>query len=360
MTKVEGRMSNGRFAGIRLLEVAPRMSRRRLALIVSVALLCGLPPDPRPAVSADDQKKPAAKGPEAKPEPKKEQRADGDAAQKAPPATPPANPPPRNPIVDFIKRGFNPGKAQGANPKAATQPGDAPTDGAPPRNPERNISDPTAPYDRNATGWMVRANAHARANEWKQALELLQRVSDQPEDSLVKGESGQWVSIHAEADRRRGAAPPEVLAEYRAEYEGLARQLLSEAMRSGTPAGFGKVARGYFHTDAGHEAADRLGSMHLNRGEFGLAAYWFSALWQAKPKLTQNPLWRTKAAYAFKQAGQSALAGELAGGPGAGSVSVTVGGKPRELAKWLNEVPLIGSRAEAPLKEWLTFLGILV
>lgn len=303
-----------------------------------------------PLAQAEDEK-PAQKAEETK---AADTKAEGKSKKSEPAAeqkAAPAKEPVRNPLVDLIKKGLNPGKGQ----PAAPQPPNAPNSTQ--RSSDRNLADPTAPYDRAATTWMTRAIAHAKANEWKQALELLQRVTDQPEDSLFRTEAGKWVSIHVEADRRRGEAPAEVLAEYRAQYEGLARQLLNEAIKSGTPAAFGRVARGYFHTDAGREAADRLGSLHLNRGEFALASYWFAALWQAKTKVTQEPLWRTKAAYAFKQAGQAELTAELTGSPAADGNPISLGGRRRDLAKWLAEVPLLGSQAELPLKEWLTFLG---
>src|SRR4029077_8903701 len=101
------------------------------------------------------------------------------------------------------------------------------------------------------------------------------------------------------------------LEQYRVQFGGLARQLLAEALRSGDLAAFGRVARTYFHTDSGYDAANRLGSLHLDRGEFALAAHWFAALWQAHASITKDPLWRAKAAYALKQAGQAELGREV-------------------------------------------------
>src|SRR5262249_39812629 len=144
---------------------------------------------------------------------------------------------------------------------------------------ERQVTDPRAPYDRKGADWLRKAASHAQANEWKPALELLQRVTEQPEDSLYRTDSGQWVSLHAEADRLRGEAPAEALADYRTQYGGLARQLLNAALRSGDLPAIGRVAKGFFHTDAGYQAADRLASLHLDRGEFVMAAHWFTALW---------------------------------------------------------------------------------
>ncbi|MSR57381.1 MAG: hypothetical protein EXS05_06890 [Planctomycetaceae bacterium] len=270
---------------------------------------------------------------------------------------------PRNPLTDLIKRTLKPGNAaNGAMPGVAMP--NTP-DGKSKRNPDRHSADPRAPYDRKASDWLHKASGLAKANQWKEALELLQRVTDQPEDSLYRTESGKWVSIRSEADRLRGEAPPAVLADYRTQFGGLARQLLQEAIRTGNLAAYGKVAKGYFHTDAGYEAANRLGSLHLDRGEFALSAYWFAALWQARAAVTGDPAWRIKAAYALKQAGQAELSNEIvpvevagANNPDSkGLDSVEVGGLRRQASKWLADAALLAGPAESPLGDWLMFLG---
>jgi outer membrane protein assembly factor BamB/tetratricopeptide (TPR) repeat protein len=266
---------------------------------------------------------------------------------------PKAVPPVRNPVIDLIKRGLGPQKQPRPAPTLKTPPLPA---GAPAKqNADRHSLDSRAPYDRKGSDWLRKAAAHAQAGEWNDALDLLQRVTDQAEDSLYRTDAGEWVSIRAEADHLRSTAPARVLADYRTKYGGLARQLLNDALHDSDPAAFGRVAKGYFHTDAGYEAANRLGSMHLDRGEFALAAHWFSALWQARAPLTTDGLWRGKAAYALKQAGQAELAREIIAS--AKEKTVELGGHRHDLARWLNDLAPAAGPTEAPLADWLTFFG---
>lgn len=266
----------------------------------------------------------------------------------------------RNPLTDLIKRTLRPGAANGPLPGI---PLPNTPDGASKRNPERHNVDPRAPYQRKTSDWLYKAAGLAKAEQWKEALELLQRVTDQPEDSLYQNESKTWVSVWDEADRLRGQAPPSVLADYRVQFGGLARQLLLDATRTGSMPAFARVARGYFHTDAGYEAADRLGSAHLDRGEFALAGRWFAALWRAKAPATAEPAWRIKAAYALKQAGQLELSRQIVPPdadetPGSARLdSVEVGGLRRQAAQWLANVTPLSLAAESPLSDWLVFLG---
>ncbi|MGE5193035.1 MAG: hypothetical protein ACM3U2_11080, partial [Deltaproteobacteria bacterium] len=216
--------------------------------------------------------------------------------------------PVRNPLTELIKRGLKKNKspAEAAGVKLPDA-GEAPAG----KKPARNSTDQRAPYDKRADDWMRKAIGHIQAGEWTAALELLQKISDLPEDTLFRTPAGKWVSLRGEAQRLRGEAPADLLEQYRVQFGGLARQLLSEAQRAGDLAGFGRVAATYFHTEAGYDAANRLGSQHLDRGEFALAAHWFAALWQARASVTRDPLWRAKAAFALKQAGQAALSQEV-------------------------------------------------
>ncbi len=205
--------------------------------------------------------------------------------------------------------------------------------------------------------------AHIKTGEWKEALDLLQKISELPEDTLYRTEGGQqapqWVSMRDEAQRLRGEAPGELLDQYRVQYGGLARQLLAEAARNGDLAGIGRVARSYFHTEAGYEAANRIGSLHLDRGEFALAAHWFASIWRARPDLAKEPLWQAKAAFALKQAGQSDLSREIfdestVSLPGSSS---GLGGHAREAGKWLATAPPVADPIESALTDWPLFYG---
>jgi outer membrane protein assembly factor BamB len=206
---------------------------------------------------------------------------------------------------------------------------------------------------------MRKALAAIADSRWNDALDLLQRVASLPEDTLYRTDTGSWVSVHDEAQRLIGEAPPEPLAQYRAQFGGLAKQLLAEANRGNDPADLGRVARSYYHTDAGYEAANRIGSLHLDRSEVVLAAKWFSALWRARPALTQSAVWRAKASLALSQAGQAELAKEvfdISAAEAPATASAVAGGSPGA-ARWLASTPKFAGPVESPLTEWPMFFG---
>ena len=169
--------------------------------------------------------------------------------------------------------------------------------------------------------------------------------------------------MHDEVQRLIGEAPSESLQQYRAQYGGLARQLLADAGRSGDPAEFGRLARTYFHTDAGYEAANRIGSLHLDRSEVALAARWFAALWRARPALTHSPVWRAKAALALTQAWPSrswamrSIPLTCLGGRCAGVAGGALEWGSRSAVRWLASAPQLSGPAEGPLAEWPMFFG---
>lgn len=314
--------------------------------------------DSKPEAAKEDATKDDKKKAEAGDEKKKkeDQKKEDQAGQKNDePKKDDAKKPVRNPLTDLIKRTLT-GKAPPADPAAGNLPkaGETP----PGKKPNRHASDQRAPYDKRADDWMRKAHVHARAGEWKPALELLQKISELPEDTLFRTEGAKWVSLRGEAQRLRGEAPAELLEQYRVQFGGLARQLLGEALRSGDLAGFGRVAATYFHTEAGYDAANRLGSLHLDRGEFALAARWFAALWQSHSSVTKDPLWRAKAAYALKQAGQADLSREIFDDSvTAPTSSIGLGGQSREPGKWLASAARMAGAPELPLSDWPVFYG---
>ncbi len=312
--------------------------------------------------SEPPEKKAQDDKPASKDDAKKEEKKEADAAEDKKdavekdadtPKTDEAKKPVRNPLTDLIKRSLGKQPAGEAAGIPLPQAADAPK-----KNPNRHTSDPRAPYDKRADDWMRKAQAHAKAGEWKSALELLQRISELPEDTLYRTEDKKWTSLHSAAQRLRGEAPAELLDEYRVQFGGLARQLLNDALRSGDVEGFGRVATIYFHTDAGYEAANRLGSLHLDRGEFAVAARWFAALWQSHAGMTKDVLWRAKAAYALKQAGQAELSRQVFDDSLASATASTgLAGRSREPGKWLASAPRVAAADEPPLSDWPLFFG---
>jgi outer membrane protein assembly factor BamB len=260
-----------------------------------------------------------------------------------------------NPLTDWINKTLQPVRNAPAEQSEAV--GGAGNRGA--ENKEKpthkHPSDPTAPYDRRAADWLIKAQASIKAGQWKPAFDLLQKVTDLQEDSLYKGETGAWVSIRAEADRLRGQAPAELLEEYRVQFGGLARQLLAEAQRTGDLSAFGRVAKGYFHTEAGYDAANRLGSLHLDRAEYALAARWFAALWQAQAPVTREASWRAKAAFAVGASGQAELGAQISAN--SNSAAVELGGQRQDPGKWLQAARPAVAPLETARADWPMFYG---
>ena len=255
---------------------------------------------------------------------------------------------PRNPLTDLIIRNFRPAKGAKTVPSVPTEPvPDKP--GA-----KKHTKDPTAPYDQKGAGYLLKAKGLVETGDWPAALDLLQKISELPEDSLFESE-GSWSSLRGAADELRGQAPAELLEQYRTQYSGLAQQLLTEAVQSGRPAGLGRVARGYFHTPAGYDAANRLGSYHLERGEYAAAARWFAALWRARPELTEDRQWRLKSAFALRGAGLEEPARELLSAAGTQGLDLA-GARQEPAAWWQARTTPLGLDA-GPQRDWPQFYG---
>jgi outer membrane protein assembly factor BamB/tetratricopeptide (TPR) repeat protein len=255
---------------------------------------------------------------------------------------------PRNPLTDLLIRNFRPAKGAKPNPTVPTEPvPDKPGS-------KKHSKDPTAPYDQKGASYLIKAKGLVQAGDWPAALDLLQKISELPEDSLFDSD-GTWSSLRGAADELRGQAPAELLEQYRTQYSGLAQQLLAEALATGRPAGLGRVARGYFHTPAGYEAANRLGSYHLERGEYSAAARWFTALWKAKPSLTEDPQWRLKSAFALRGAGLDEPAQTLLAS--AGTKGIDLAGTRHEPAAWWQGRTTPSGLDAGPQRDWPQFYG---
>lgn len=179
------------------------------------------------------------------------------------------------------------------------------------RSGDRDHIDSRAPIDLKAEQMMRAAESAIRRKEWKTAHELLQRLLDLPEDSLHRSKDGNWQSVRRSANQLLESAPPQFQEDYQTQYSGLAQQLLSDARRSGRIADYVSVATRFLHTPAGYEAANYLGSLHLDRGEFGLAAVWFEEISRSSAAIAGDGAWRVKAALAYRQAGNLAASQKL-------------------------------------------------
>ncbi len=226
------------------------------------------------------------------------------------------------------------------------------------RSRDRDFIDSRAPHDLKAEQMMRAAESAIRKSEWKIAQELLQRLLDLPEDSLYRQRDGRWQSVRRSANQLLGSAPKQFLEDYRTQYSGLAQQLLAEARRSGRTADYVAVATRFLHTPAGYEAANYLGSLHFDRGEFGLAAAWFDEISRSSASLSTDGAWRIKAALANRQAGDLSASQKLLEGlsdPAGKKVNLGLGGV--EAGTWVGGTTAALPTRSLVLNDWLQLYG---
>src|SRR5262249_40867443 len=159
---------------------------------------------------------------------------------------------------------------------------------------------------------------YIKEEAWGEAARQLQWLLDRKEDAFLQvprpgpgGEVLQWTSVRAEANRLLGGLPEKGLEFYELQYGEPAKRALNEAKKKGDPHLLAEVALCYFHTEAGAEATNLLGTYHLDRGRYLMAALCFERLLfpggtAAEPpassprrRVVSNPLTLFKAALAF-------------------------------------------------------------
>ncbi len=222
----------------------------------------------------------------------------------------------------------------------------------------RDHIDSRAPQDPKVQQVFRAAEAAIQRKDWKSGQDLLQRLLDLPEDSVQRLPDGRWQSVRRTANTLLGTAPAELLDDYRTQYSGLAAQMLATAKRSGRAVDYVSVATRFFHTPAGYEAANYLGSLHFDRAEFGLAAAWFEDLSRSPAPFAKQPTWRLKAAFAFKQSGNieagQALVADANDSPAA---PVRLGSGPVDAMTWLSGSDWKTSTRAIALADWTQLYG---
>ncbi len=158
---------------------------------------------------------------------------------------------------------------------------------------------------------------YIRKQEWEQACRLLQSVLDGKEEGKEdvfvqvrrKGANNQekvrWVSARAEANRLLGTMPSNGLEVYELLYSAEAKRLLTDAKAKGDPQLLAEVAQLFFHTKAGAEATDLLGTYHLDRGNAIVSALCYKRLLLREGADQLSPLTLFKAALALRRSGDS-------------------------------------------------------
>ena len=218
--------------------------------------------------------------------------------------------------------------------------------------------DSRAPHDAKIEQLLQAAELSVKQKNWKLAIELFQRLLDQPEDSLHRSAKGPWQSVRRTTNQMLGQLPEITLAEYRSQYAGLASQQLAAARRSGQTSEFVNVATRFFHTPAGYEAANYLGMLHFDRSEFGLAARWFEELAASPAPVAKSDSWRLQAALTFARSGDttaaSSILDRLSKGP---NTLVGVGAGSVKAAEWLSQIQVETDSHAVALADWTQLYG---
>lgn len=132
----------------------------------------------------------------------------------------------------------------------------------------RVLIEPSAPV----ANLFSRAEEGVLRGDWKFTVDCLQRIIDDPDNSLVPraGQPGEgyllYESVRSEAMRRLASLPPEGLRTYRLLYDGKAKRLYELAERNRDPRHLRTVARRFLLTRYGDDASDLLASWALDEG----------------------------------------------------------------------------------------------
>jgi outer membrane protein assembly factor BamB len=172
----------------------------------------------------------------------------------------------------------------------------------------------TLPSDTRVRQKLEAARDYIKAREWDEAVRVLQDILDAKEDQFlpvtgpdVEGKPTVYArGLRAETGRLLDALPPKGREAYNAVFGAKARALLKEAVEKDDAQLLAQVVQRYRHTDAGAEAAERLGTYHLDRGNRDFAGRYFADLLGRPDAEDLPPLTLYKAAVACRLSGDKA------------------------------------------------------
>jgi len=144
-----------------------------------------------------------------------------------------------------------------------------------------------------------------RRGAWERATKAIHAIPDAQASRFVDGQDGFVITV---ARKRRAVLAdlsPDGQAAYRLFYDDEAKKLLDQAEGPAELATLEQVFSRYFLTSVGDDAADRLGDLYFERGDFDRAADCWLALLRERPDTDLAPASiAVKAAYALARAGR--------------------------------------------------------
>ncbi len=294
---------------------------------------------PAATPSQEPAEKPVAAPPADKPADAEPAKEETPPPAQVPPPEPNLNPPPANLLQRLLWRSIFGSGENG------------------PEKRKRKRTDPRAPFNQKSSELLKRAQNHFKAGETRQTLEALQRLLELPEDALYEVSPGQLISVRSAAHRLLAQLPAADLEGYRAQYSGVAKRELGQAIAARSPAALSQVATRYFQTESGFQAANLLATTYLDRGEYGLSAFWLRELLESRAPLTQDPAWRTKAEFVANKIESRVLKKLLDRQPALPGQKVVLGGQTVDRATWLANLAKSATVATPSLADWPQFFG---
>ncbi len=169
------------------------------------------------------------------------------------------------------------------------------------------------PADRDSMRRLARARDLLLERRYDDAVQLLDSLLEAPEDFFFQPHKGVQIyrSLKTEAQRLIGQLPAAGRASYQLQFGAEAKQLLETAAREGNADGLAEVSRRFFHTTAGYEATELLGTYHMEHGRPLAAALCFKRLLESPAAADAfEPVLSIKIAVCWLRAGMPTLAQE--------------------------------------------------
>lgn len=225
--------------------------------------------------------------------------------------------------------------------------------------------------DRRLVQRIKKAKELIEEKRYADAIPYLQQLLESDEDSFFHPDADaktRFRSLKAEAKSLIGELPDEGKEAYRLNYGATADALLDDALKTGDARELGEVARRYFHTKSGYEAAYRLGVRHFDGSRPLAAALAFEQLRKIPEAAGRwEPTLTLRTAACWHRAGMPERAAEVVGEMRSNHnvETVQIAGRGERLApnpaqdgRWLTRVFGTPQTANAPgSNEWAVYRG---
>lgn len=199
---------------------------------------------------------------------------------------------------------------------------------------------PLVRVDEKGDEYLPKARQAIEREDYTEAIRILQSLIKRDSTGFARQpDDERYVSLRSTAQAMLAALPPEVLANYRREYDTEAGRHYRDAMASNRVEAFRRVAEQYRHTSYGPKALLSMGALQFDRRRFAEAARSWEE-YRRHPLTEDTPLLLTKLAVARHLAGLTdagtATAEELR--TRFSQAEAELGGRQRLLTDYLDEV----------------------